>query len=156
MLLGIVASFLVGDMVLAMGRSAPVWMVAAGSGAFFIPLVRSSYAAIWQTKVRPGLQGRVFSARDMMTRSTAPFGYMLGGLLADHLMEPALAAGGPLAPTLGRLVGTGPGAGMALMFLLSAICAITLCLGAYLVPAIRRVEEDLPDYDLAGAQVPLP
>ena len=155
MLLGIIASFVVGDMVLAVGRTAPMWMIAAGSGAFFIPLIRSAYEAIWQSKVNPALQGRVFSSRDMMTRSTAPAGYLLGGLLADHVMEPALAAGGPLAPTLGRLVGTGPGAGMALMFLLSAICAIALSLGAYLVPAVRRVDYDLPDHDLVQAGTPL-
>lgn len=155
MLLGIITSFVVGDMVLAVGRTAPMWMIAAASGAFFIPLIRSSYEAIWQSKVNPALQGRVFSARDMMTRSTAPAGYLLGGLLADHVMEPALAVGGPLVPTLGRFVGTGPGAGMALMFLLSAICAIALCLGAYLVPAVRRVDHELPDHDLVQAGTPL-
>lgn len=155
MLLGIITSFVVGDMVLAVGRTAPMWMIAAASGAFFIPLIRSSYEAIWQSKVNPALQGRVFSVRDMMTRSTAPVGYLLGGILADHVMEPALAAGGPLAPTLGRLVGTGPGAGMALMFLLSATIAIALCLGAYLVPAVRRVDHELPDHDLVQAGAPL-
>lgn len=82
-------------------------------------------------------------------------GGLLGGLLADYVMEPALEVGGPLAPTFGRLVETGPGAGMALMFLLSAVLAIAICLGAYLVPAIRCVEHNLPDHDLVRAPVPL-
>ncbi|HNR50504.1 MAG TPA: hypothetical protein PKI80_02875, partial [Deltaproteobacteria bacterium] len=43
--------------------------------------------------------------------------YLLAGYLADHLLEPAMMPGGSLAPVFGPLVGTGPGAGMAVMFL---------------------------------------
>lgn len=46
------------------------------------------------------------------------------------------------------------GAGMALMFLLSAATCIAVCLGAYLVPAVRIVEHDLPDCDRVRVQAP--
>ncbi|MCB0120732.1 MAG: hypothetical protein KDE58_00735, partial [Caldilineaceae bacterium] len=74
-------------------------------------------------------------------------GYLLAGPLADHVFGPAMAVDGPWAATLGWLVGTGPGAGIALMFVCTALCGSTMSLGAYLIPAIRRVEVDLPDYD---------
>jgi MFS family permease len=144
-LLGIAVSFLVGDIPLAMGRSLPVWVVAAGLGSFFIPILSSSGDTIWQSKIPQAIQGRVFSVRTMLNNAFLPAGYLLGGVLADQVMEPAMAANGSLAPTFGWLVGTGPGAGMALMYIGSAVLAIAVCLLAYLIPAVRRVEDaDLP------------
>lgn len=148
-LLGIAASFLVGDIPLAVGRSLPVWTVAAGMGSFFIPIFIGSRETIWQSKIPQAMQGRVFSVRRMLDNASIPAGYLLGGVLADKVMEPAMAPGGSLAPTFGWLVGTGPGSGMALMFLGSAIAAITVCLLAYLFPAVRHVED-------GSFQVPIP
>jgi MFS transporter, DHA3 family, macrolide efflux protein len=146
-LLGIAASFLFGDIPLAIGRSLPVWVMSAAAGAFCIPLIISCYEAIWQSKVHPAMQGRVFSVRNTMSRTLTPAGYLLGGVLADRVLEPAMAVDGWLVGPLGWLVGTGPGTGMALMFIGSAVCAIFMCLGAYLIPAIRHIEGNLPDHD---------
>lgn len=146
-LAGIALSFLLGDIPLAIGRTLPIWIGAASVGSFFIPIIFSAHDAIWQSKVEPALQGRVFATKEMIMRAFAPAGYLLSGVLADRLLEPAMAVDGWLAPTLGWLVGTGPGAGMALMFVASAVCAIFICLVGYLLPALRRVEDDLPDHD---------
>jgi MFS family permease len=148
-LLGVAISFLVGDIPLAIGRSLPIWVVAAGLGSFFIPILGSSRETIWQSKIPQAMQGRVFSVRNMLTNAFLPAGFLLGGVLADRVMEPAMAAGGNLAPTFGWLVGTGPGAGMALMYIGSAVLAILACLLAYLFPAVRYVEDD--DWPVAAA-----
>ncbi|MFW6183988.1 MAG: hypothetical protein ACOC8X_09345 [Chloroflexota bacterium] len=148
-LLGIAASFMLGDLLLATTRVPPLWALAAANGAFFIPLISSCYESIWQMKIPPALQGRVFAARNMMTQALMPAGFLFGGVSADYVFEPALALDGALALRLGWLVGVGPGAGMALMFLGSATVAIIMCLAAYLIPAIRNVEVDLPDHEVA-------
>ena len=141
-LLGIAISFLLGDMVMAVGRSLPVWIIGAGLGSFFIPILIGSREVIWQSKIPLSMQGRVFSVRNMMTNVLLPVGYVLGGLIADRVLEPAMAADGWLAPTFGWLVGSGPGAGMALMFLGTAVSAIIITLAAYLFPAVRHVEDE--------------
>ncbi|HEV7516828.1 MAG TPA: hypothetical protein VGR07_11050, partial [Thermoanaerobaculia bacterium] len=68
-----------------------------------------------------------------------------------RFFEPLLAASGPLAGSAGRLLGTGPGRGIGLLFLvLGAILVIT----TLLISADRRlrwVESELPDAPLAGA-----
>lgn len=140
-------SFLLGDFLFAAGRTVPVWVVAAFVSAFFIPFITSANTAIWQTKVIPAVQGRVFSVQGMLQNATAVVGYLAAGPLADLLFEPAMSAGGSLAGTFGWLVGTGPGAGMALMFVGTSILGGTGCLSGYLFRAVRRVEEDLPDHD---------
>lgn len=145
--LSIALSFLLGDIPLAIGRSLAVWTVAGAAGSFFLPILFSSQEALWQAKVAPHVQGRVFAVRNMIVQLLMPAGYLLGGVLADQVMEPAMADGGALAAHFGWLVGTGPGAGMALMFIGSAVSAIILCILAVFSPSLKGVENDLPDYD---------
>jgi DHA3 family macrolide efflux protein-like MFS transporter len=150
-LAGAAISFLLSDFLLAIGTRAPVWALAAFLGSFFIPFIMSANHSIWQTKVAPAAQGRVFSVQGMLQTATIPVGSLLAGPLADHLFEPAMAAEGSLAPLFGWLVGTGPGAGMALMFAGTAILGTGMSLSGYLFPAVRHVETDLPDHDPASA-----
>jgi MFS transporter, DHA3 family, macrolide efflux protein len=51
----------------------------------------------------------------------------------------------------GWLVGSGPGAGMSLMFILFGGLGATAGLVNYLIPAIRQVEERLADHDTVTA-----
>jgi hypothetical protein len=69
------------------------------------------------------------------------------GPLADFYFEPAMMMRGSLAPTFGWLVGTGPGAGMGLMILLSSIFAAIVGFAGYRVHVIRNVERIIPDAD---------
>ncbi|MGH2543293.1 MAG: MFS transporter [Ardenticatenaceae bacterium] len=143
-------SFILGDGLFALGRGVVAWIVAASLGAFFIPILVASNQAIWQTKVPPALQGRIFSVVLMLRQSMTPFGYLLGGLVAERWLEPAMMPGGRLVPLFGGLVGSGPGAGMAVMFLGTAVLGCAMSLSGYLFPAIRNVEEALPDFDEAA------
>jgi hypothetical protein len=133
-------SFIVSDPLFAIGRTLPVWIAAALIGAFFIPIMMATEIAIWQAKVPPALQGRVFAIRSSIRMSMMPLGYLFGGLLADHWFEPAMMPAGALAPALGPLVGTGPGAGMAVMFLISGVAGASMSLAGYLFRAVREVE----------------
>lgn len=146
-LAGAGASFLLGDFLFAVGHSVLIWTIAAFLAAIFIPPIVSANRAIWQAKVAPDLQGRVFSIQGMLQQATMPLGYLLAGPLADHLFEPAMASGGSLANTFGWLVGTGPGAGIGLMFLCTSLLGMAMSLSGYLFQAVRNVEADLPDYD---------
>ncbi|MDH3598333.1 MAG: MFS transporter [Candidatus Tectomicrobia bacterium] len=143
---GTAISFILGDLLFAVGQSVTVWMIAAFIAAFFLPILIGSYRAIWQAKVAPQVQGRVFAVLTMFNRSTMPMAYLLAGPLADHVFEPAMAPGGALV-FLSWLVGAGPGAGMALMFGCTGVLGMLMSLSGYLFRAIRQVEGDLPDHD---------
>jgi DHA3 family macrolide efflux protein-like MFS transporter len=145
-LLGAALSFLIGDLLLAVGRSLPVWAAAAFLASVFIPFVDSAHQAIWQSKVAPDVQGRVFSAKSMLQLATFPIGYLFAGTLADSLFEPAMAVGGPLSEGFGWLVGVGPGAGIALMFVGTSVLGTTMSLSGYLFRSVRDVETEIPDH----------
>jgi hypothetical protein len=136
-----------GDFLFAVGQTLTMWVIAAISAAFFIPFIVAASRTIWQSKVPPALQGRVHAVRIMSENISRPFGYVLAGLLADRLFEPAMQPGGTWAASFGWLVGTGPGAGMGLMFAITAILGCAISLGGYLFPAIRNVETELLDHD---------
>jgi MFS transporter, DHA3 family, macrolide efflux protein len=142
-------SFIVGDFLFAIGRTTPVWVVAGIGAAAFIPFIVGCSAAIWQAKVPPHIQGRVMNAQYTLRELMHPIGYLAGGLLADFVFEPAMMPNGFLAPLLGGIVGTGDGAGMAVMFLITGIGGVLTGFGGYLFVSLRNVETDLPDHDTA-------
>lgn len=141
-------SYLLGDFLFAVGRTPVVWMVAGFLAAIFIPVIVGSNKGIWQVKVAPDVQGRVFAVQALFEQISLPIGYLLAGPLADRVFGPAMMPDGALANVFGWLVGTGPGAGMGLMFIFTWIMGVSIGLGGFLIPAVRRVELDLPDHDL--------
>jgi len=146
-LLGAGLSFLIADTLFALGKNTQDWVMAAFSASVFIPFIDGAYHALWQKKVDPALQGRVFAFRNMFTMAVRPIGFLLGGWLADNVFEPAMMPDGSLAPILGDLIGTGAGAGMSVMFLFTAVGGMLISLSGYLVPAIRNVDRNLLDFD---------
>lgn len=145
---GIFAGLLAQGVILSLcGWQASVLPVAAAAFVFMFaaPIVNSCSQAIWQAKVPPGLQGRVFSVRRMVAWSSLPVAYFLAGPLADRVFEPMLAPGGALAGSVGALIGVGEGRGIGFLFVLLGLLVL-LCLAlASTHPRLRRVEDELPD-----------
>jgi hypothetical protein len=146
-LLGMALTSLLGEVVIGLGGSVVIWTMGAFFSSFFIPILNGSNQAIWQAKVAPDVQGRVFAVRRLIAQITAPFAMLLAGPMADHVFEPAMMPGGAFASTFSGLLGTGSGAGMSLMFVLAGTCGVLIALGGYLSPAVRNVEELVPDHD---------
>lgn len=155
-LAGMIFSSLLGSLPTGIGRTFGFWALGFFIFQFTIPILNGSNQAIWQAKVAPDVQGRVFSVRLLIAQITAPLALLLAGPLADRVFEPALAEGGSLAPLLGWLVGTGPGAGMGLMFVLSGLLGALVGIMGYLIPAIRDVERIMPDFEDPAAEEELP
>ncbi len=149
-LLGWIFAGFFGQMVVGLGRSMPVWVIGIFVVSFFAPVLNASNQAIWQAKVPPDIQGRVFSTRRLIAWFALPLSRLLAGPLADNVLEPAMSAGGTLAPIFGWLVGTTTGSGISLMFVFTGILLGLSGLTGYLIPVIWRVEELLPDHDSAG------
>ncbi len=112
-----------------------------------LPVLNGSNQAIWQSKVPPVLQGRVFSSRLMIAQVTAPIAMLASGPLADRVFGPAMQSSGALAPVFGRLTGTGKGAGISLMFIFFGLAGAAAGLTGYLIPSVRNVKSLIPDHD---------
>jgi hypothetical protein len=153
-LLGWTVCGLCGLLPLGIGRWWPFWAVGMFWYFFSVPLMNGSNQAIWQAKVAPDLQGRVFALRRMLAWSALPVAKIIAIPLVDRWLEPGLQPGGPLVPILGWLVGSGPGAGPAVLFVFAGLGVALVSLAAYAIRAVRNVELDIPDH--AGEQAPGP
>ena len=151
---GVLAGWIVCSIFLAVigiGTTVPVWIVASALSTFFAPLINGSNQAIWQAKVAPDLQGRVFSARRLIAWMTNPISPLIAGTLGDYVLEPAMRTQSGLASAFGWLVPAGPGAGMALLVLFGGLGGILAGLAGYFVHAVRHAEDILPDHDTMPA-----
>jgi hypothetical protein len=143
---GIVLGF---AMILVGGRASIFWITAAvWIGMSVIPIMSASSQALWLAKVEPDLQGRVSSVRMTVAQSMIPLAYLLVGPLADNVFEPLMADDGPLAGGIGGIIGTGPGRGYALFFMVLGVFVIVFSILAWLYTPLRNVEQDIPDVEI--------
>ncbi len=147
-LLGWLVSAIFGEIIFSLGRGLPVWASAMLLSGIFIPIVNGSNQAIWQAKVAPDLQGRVFSARRLIAWFTNPISPIIGGTLSDFVLEPAMKnQSSGLAGLFGSTFGSGPGSGMTLLIFFCGLCILLVGVAGYFIPAIRDAEAVLPDHD---------
>lgn len=143
----------IGMSIIGFEGGLPVWILGGVITAGIIPLVNGSNQAIWQSKVAPDIQGRVFSARRLIAWLTNPISPLIGGALADYALEPAAIAGTGLPHAFSWLVGAGPGSGMGLLMVLCGFFSVLVGIAGYFVFYIRNAETILPDHDtLARAE----
>lgn len=145
---GVIAGGLCSGLcIMGMGLQPSIILVGV---AFFLfnltlPVINGSSQVIWQTKVEPAVQGRVFATRQMLAQITLPIGALSAGPLADKVFEPLMADGGVLANSVGHLLGAGPGRGVALLLVLAAVFPMVFAAFAYSNKRIANMEDDLPD-----------
>jgi MFS family permease len=116
---------------------------------FALAFTDAPFWSILQAKVAPDLQGRVFAAYLQLIMVTTPLASLVAGPLADRLFEPARRL--PVWRNVSWLVGVGPGAGMGMMLVVAGALIPLLSLAVYAIPAVRRLETDLPDHAAATA-----
>jgi MFS family permease len=110
------------------------------------PFMNACSQAIWQSKVAPDVQGRVFAVRRGIAWSSGIIAPLLAAPLADYFFKPGMTAGGLLAPLFGPIFGVGAGRGVGLLISLLGILLFVVAAIAFATPLVRRVELDLPDY----------
>lgn len=135
------------QMWLGIGQEVWAWAAAGLLMVLAIPFINGSNQAIWQAKVAPDVQGRVFGARRVFAQISGPLGIALAGPLADRVFGPAMQPGGALSDNLGWLFGVGPGAGMGVIITLTGLIGVAVGLVGYAIPAIYHSETLLPDHE---------
>ena len=138
---------LAGLAIMGVGLFQSIPLIALATFFYYLPfpLVNGSDQAIWQRKVPPEVQGRVFSIRRMLAHSMIPLAYLTAGPLSDQVFKPLLSANGSLAASLGQFFGVGPSRGMGLLIFLMGLFIVVLTVSTALNPRVRNMEEELPD-----------
>lgn len=112
---------------------------------FLIPIVNSCSQALWQSKVEPTIQGRVFTIRRMLGVSLYPLAIIMAGPLVDKVLNPIMEPGGLLADSVGQIIGVGEGRGIGLLFIIIGILFVIVTTTIYLQPKVRNIDKDIPE-----------
>ncbi len=110
-------SFLLGDIMMGIGRNVIFWSFAGLAASLSIPFINAGQMVILYQNIPEEIQGRIFAVRNAIQFSSIPLGILLGGLLADYVFEPFMLMENSVTLFLRMLVGEGQGSGMAVMFL---------------------------------------
>lgn len=132
-------SFLLGDIIMGLGRNVLFWSFAGLMASLPIPFINAGQMVILYQNVPEEIQGRIFAVRNALQVSSIPIGVLLGGYLADYVFEPYMCTESAAAHFLHILVGDGPGSGMAVMFLCTGILGSLFSFIFYQRKDIRRL-----------------
>lgn len=147
---GVLGGWLIaGASTVAVGlsRSLPFWVGGLLIGAMGSVMINGSNQAIWQSKVPPDVQGRVFGIRRFIAQGVSPIGAALAGPLADKVFEPAMNNPGWFQQIFAPIFGSGNGAGMSVLISLAGLLTVIVVLIGFSIPALTHVETLIPDFD---------
>ena len=117
-----------------------VWLIAVATFiySFTMPIISSGVNTIIQTSAPVHLQGRMNATLTTIIQGSMPMAFLIAGPLADYVFEPLLLEGGPLTSSLGRIIGVGPGRGMALLMIILGSLIVGLSLIGQIEPQQER------------------
>ncbi|MGB0386326.1 MAG: MFS transporter [Ardenticatenaceae bacterium] len=148
LILGVLGFQLLGGLCIFLAGLRPsALLFAAAAFLFFfgIPIGNGCSQVIWQRKVAPDVQGRVFAVRRMIALSCLPLAFLVAGPLTDQVFEPLMLPDGPLANSIGQFIGVGPGRGIGLLFIILGVFTMLATVLAYQYSPLRLVEDELSD-----------
>lgn len=108
---------------------------------FALPFVQTSLEVLIRQNVDNEKQGRVWAMISVITQLGYPLAYGLSGFLADYIFNPLLKTDGILAPSIGKIIGTGQGRGIGLMFILSGMLVLILAGMTSKIKIIKKLEQ---------------
>lgn len=126
------------NFMLAFSRQPAIWCIGAFLGWICIPVMNANLDALMRSSIPQDIQGRVYSARNMLQFFTIPLGYLAGGILVDAVFEPFMS--GMHGTVLNQLFGTGKGSGAAFLFAVIGVFGVLICLFFSRLKAMRRLE----------------
>jgi len=109
------------------------------------PIITGLVQVIFQKKVAPEVQGRVFSLQEPLATAGITLGYAIAGPLDELVFEPLMTSDGLLANTFVQMIGLGPGRGIALLDIVMGGLLVIATLCVYQYPRLRQLEDELPD-----------
>ncbi|HEU0051935.1 MAG TPA: MFS transporter [Longimicrobium sp.] len=138
--------FLAGACVvlLAARPSAPLVAAALFGICVGFPILNGCFFRIWLPRIPADLQGRTIAAIQVMAWSAQPIAYLSAGPLADRVFKPLMMPGGALAGSVGAVIGTGPGRGIALLLACAGLFVLSATAVAALIPDFRNAEDTVP------------
>ncbi|MEA5549577.1 MFS transporter [Anabaena cylindrica UHCC 0172] len=139
----LISMSLSGLCIILAGLRPSIIQIAIATLLFFLttPFISGLVQVILQTTVPESLQGRVFALTGSIWVTVVPLAAIIAGPLADYVFEPLMSFDGPGAELLlGQIIGSGPGRGIGLLFVIIGSLLLATVFISSQYPAIRDLE----------------
>ena len=122
----LVAGLVAGGGFLAALPYGDLWWAGLTGFCFFgaLALINTGADVLVRTTLPNETQGRAWGLIGLVSQLGFPFAFVVAGPLADLVFDPLVAADGPMAGSVGRLTGVGPGRGVSLIFTLAGLMIV--------------------------------
>jgi MFS transporter, DHA3 family, macrolide efflux protein len=138
-----VASFVVSGITMAgFGATTSIPVIIISGFLFFatLPYATTSIDVLIRKSIDNEKQGRVWGLISLLSQLGYVVAFILAGVLADYVFNPALAEGGVLADTVGKIIGTGETRGIGFLIILAGLGLIITALVVSGSKSIREME----------------
>jgi hypothetical protein len=123
----------------------PVVLVGLFGTAATLSVSGGIYMTIIQTKVPQRFHGRVFALNQSIAWATIPLGFAVFVPFSGSVLNPLLTEHGALAGSVGAVIGTGPGRGLGLAYLVFGLAMALNALIGLRIRILRDLDEIVPD-----------
>ena len=137
------AFFGIGVFMILFGLRENLLLITVSGFLFFmcLPLANTCLDILVRQNIPNEMQGRAWGVIGLISQMGYVLANAIVGFLADYVMARALREGGLLYGNIGKVVGTGPGRGAALLILIGGVCLCLLAPCIYRSGKIRALEE---------------
>jgi hypothetical protein len=127
-----------------LGRTPQIWIPTQFCSSLNFPLLGSSENALWMNSIIPKNQGRVFAANSLIFQGVSAIATLIAGPLAEGIFEPLITSQKKL-PFLSSLLGSGPGTGISLLYVLTSLCLVLVGILGFRTSQLWLNEMPIPD-----------
>lgn len=121
------------------------WSVCAFLALLVGSVSTACASALWMGKTPRVRRGSIFALVGAFNLAATCAALLAGGWLTEHVLTPALADGGAWSTTIGAWVGTGPGRGLAFLFIVCGAGSCVVSLLGLARGSLRRLDDRLDD-----------
>lgn len=138
-----VASFVVsGITMVGFGATTSIPVIIISGFLFFasLPYATASIEVLIRKSIDNEKQGRAWGLISLISQLGFVIAYVLAGVLADYVFNPALVEGGVLADTVGKIIGTGETRGIGFLIILAGLGLMITALIVSKSKSLREME----------------
>ncbi|CAM5707381.1 MFS transporter OS=Lysinibacillus sphaericus OX=1421 GN=LS41612_16910 PE=4 SV=1 [Lysinibacillus sphaericus] len=139
-----VVSFIVSGITMAgFGATTSIPVIIISGFLFFasLPFATTCIDVLIRKSIDNEKQGRAWGLISLISQIGFVVAYVIAGVLADYVFNPALVEGGVLANSVGKIIGTGETRGIGFLIILSGVGLIITALFVSKSKGIREMEK---------------
>ena len=106
-----------------------------------LPFANTSIDYLLRINIDNEVQGRVWGLIGIISQMGYIIAYAVCGILADYVFTPLLLDDGALADSVGKIIGTGTGRGIALLIIIAGLLLCTTSIILYQLHSVKALEK---------------